>query len=187
MVFCASTGSSKELLVLPFSDLNPTRPTTGTQVSSNAFDLGLLGIPLSAQGWRRPRHRHRRRPGDENPRRGHRRNHRWHLPSGESPKAPLTTVLGAGRCLRYHVHLPGLRRGNPHPRRTSRGHRYPSARLLDNPFRGSCNSNTSPSAPTPPGNSRPISSWTAMISRNKPTQCSADIRRRQRCELRASA
>jgi len=44
------TGSSKGASGPPVLGPQSDRPTTGTQVSSNAFDLGLLGIPLSAQG-----------------------------------------------------------------------------------------------------------------------------------------
>ena len=44
------TGNSKGATGTVATGAQTDLPTTGTQVSSNAIDLGLLGIPLSASG-----------------------------------------------------------------------------------------------------------------------------------------
>jgi hypothetical protein len=44
------TGSSKGGSGVPVLGPQSDRPTTGTQVSTNVLDLGIVGLPLSASG-----------------------------------------------------------------------------------------------------------------------------------------
>lgn len=44
------TGNSKGATGTPFLGPQSDRPTTGTQVSSNMLDLGIVGLPTSALG-----------------------------------------------------------------------------------------------------------------------------------------